>query len=89
MHQTAFPFRRLQRECTTRFFVISNIYTNNAPKGNGGPVLLRNAIKIAEIILGLILLVTVLNLVLQCLLGQQGGFFVYGLKMRGNTTNVR
>jgi hypothetical protein len=49
----------------------------------------RKATKLAEIVKGLVILVMVLTLALQCLLGKQGAFYVCELKMRGNTTNVR
>jgi hypothetical protein len=76
VRRTAFPFRRPQRQCTKRFFLIFKHLPKSRPKRNDSPVLLRNAIKLADIVLGLVLIVTIPKLALRCLLGQQGAFYI-------------
>jgi hypothetical protein len=50
---------------------------------------LCNGIKLVEIVLRLVLLVTVLKIARRCLLEHQGAFYICGLKAGGNKTNVR
>jgi hypothetical protein len=83
------PFQTPSASVYDTFLTDLQTFTQITPQKEMVVQFLRNGIKLAEIVLRLVLLVTVLKLALRFLLGQQGAFYICGLKMRGNKTNVR